>query len=1067
MKRILIVFAVVSVAFLLAACDNPTSSDGPSTDQAVVGSINGVVTDSTTGLGIPGVTVTAQTGNGGTGPTTTNAAGYYSIGGLVDGDTVVAFSKDGYTHSTVTATVTGTDAVTDDPWNEIAAVTEAINAALEENGNIYDATGITTLTEGDDGGYTFTASDGSTVNVTIDDNNNALFSYVSGETGLSRQYFTTQSGSTTLTPRSGAISGTVLAAFSTTEDESSSTELIEPAVGAQVRVATEGTDITFGTADDVVYPTAEEPTVTTANDGTFTIENLPIGVDVQVQVLPFEQTSSDDSITVTFDGDGSASLSEIAASITVALNGGERLLEDPIVAEPNYSTIRVVSHNIGSINPPLEIGRPADVTADNPNDIELTFSQGVNPSTFRAYIDFNADSTYDEGSDILLEPTWVADSNNTQVTLLPVVASNNGNGYLPYGLDGSDDAVLVLEGQSLLNGAPFDTYNVNSDGNDGDFAGIVTEDGLMIEQVDFLDASDNVTSTQFLYDVFSDTFYDYTADGSTVAPGGSIRLDFNKELTAGTVEVEFFDDANTNGDAEPNEEVLPANKVVTAIDGTDASILTITVPSQLSTGTEYMVAIRVKSTDADGDDVYNSDPDGNIFFTYDSLLLPFAPGTDPDLDNVDTNINLEAEDADGASVVNFDATGVAGRASNDFGYTDAIEIEFNQALTGNTVALYHWDDPAPNGDGDGAIDDNELTELTNGTDYTVTTAADSVNGTADTVLVITPAGQLYPGKTFVLDVEATSASSTFDLNPETFYVFQVEADPEDIVIPSDLAAYPYDIENFAFTGDADSTDTTITLDFDTLQELYDENGMFTFVFQPSGTGDWFAPSANTTADNKTRLARFFDSTQQITHTLDGETSEIVYDDGTSPPVGLAYNYLVYDNSIDYLVFAYNEKGLIAYPDAAVTVEDTVGPTTTPDAQTLETSVAGADFVGLTYTANAGTSDDTWTNNDVNGDGTAVEFDTDYSVNERFDEDSVSISGTFTDTNVTVALSSADGTTGYIVVTVTVPNGANLTAGDEIQIDFDDLSGNSVTEDNDNNAATADDEFYLDILDFDT
>jgi len=197
--------------------------------------------------------------------------------------------------------------------------------------------------------------------------------------------------------------------------------------------------------------------------------------------------------------------------------------------------------------------------------------------------------------------------------------------------------------------------------------------------------------------------------------------------------------------------------------------------------------------------------------------------------------------------------------------------------------------------------------------------------------------------------------------------------------------------------------------------------MYQLAYKASGTDEW--EPVTTDVANKSRLARFLDATENVTHDLTLDTDLWAG----------SYNYLVADNSIDYIVYAANEKGLLAFSNV-VTAEDTVRP----EGSVGDSFVAQANASALTQ---AGT---TYTNNT----GAAVELELTFSSTEPITGSSVTVSEGIANANVTVAENTAvsDYTAGTIGVTVTIPDTAVVTTGDYVQVVFNDTSGNTVVDD---------------------
>lgn len=632
------------------------------------------------------------------------------------------------------------------------------------------------------------------------------------------------------------------------------------------------------------------------------------------------------------------------------------------------------------------------------SDIELTFSQSINTSSFFAYIDMNTDNAFTEGTDVELAATWT-DATNTSVTLLPVMeVTNYGEGYLDYDLD----KPLKISGYGVLGGA----IRGAVDGVDLD---VITEDGLKLTEVRLLDANDTVYDTQNVYDATTgDLFYDNAVDTLYAVPGGSIVFEFSKDLTAADTEVELF---NAGAATTSGNEFLSANK----FDPTTATnTVTVDIPSQCIIGNSYDMAIRVLSTDASGLDVYNSDTLAtNIRYTYQSLLFPYEISStlDVDTDNVDTNIDITTISVTEATP--FDM-GTIGFTPTALAYDDVISLEFNGVLTSQTLTMYHWVDK--NGDVD--IDADELVALS-GTDAVVARTADTVNGTADTVVTITPAGFMAPGRYFLLDVAAASLSANYDIGDDRYFIFTV--DNTNVEIPdSKLTGYSYgDVANLSVVKDnagtayddlLDSMDATVDLEWTSNYEriLNGMAGVYT-IFRKSafpGNEDYVVVA---NAAEKTWFQ--FSNTISATDNLNNVVDIVENDLGNLEP-----NALIFNNSIEFRIAAFDSKGLMSISDE-LSVADEVPPT-----------------INAAYGAGTGFADDLIA---LAAGGTD---DVVFYANEPLNSASVSISSTNVD--VTIDTADSDFEEGRISIDVTAQATGAVNSGDTLTVSFVDTSGNN-------------------------
>jgi len=970
-KKVVSLLTIAVLIFFAAACSQPTDSEsnnGPSTEQAVVGSVNGYVVDAMTGNGLAGVTVSAQVGNGSVKTTTTSASGYYSIGGLIAGDTILSFYRDGYQTEYLdiadVVTVAADDAVNEDAWNEWEELQILVDEAL--NGGSGDLGSLTTLNEAGDGTYTYTLADGSTVTISTDENNEALYNYMDSELGLNHVLFTTTAAaSVTMNPLVGSISGSIEAFFQYVmgTDEVFDTE--EHAAAAGVPVYFSFTDID-GTK--TYWPNLDDPQVLTDANGDFLVENLPVGIDLDMELGNFQQAlPSDDTVLVSFDGTNLSDINGDAIGPITLYSDDTYMMDIETAVYANHDNVRVISHNIGTINPVLAID----------GTIDLTFSDSINTDSFEAFIDINENQIFDEGSDIALVATW--DATNTTVSLA------GETGYLEYDLD----CELYISGYSAL-GGPIALL-------DDDYLDVLTEEGLMVEGISFLDANGVVYDTLEYDSTTGDLFYATTVGNETLyaVPGGTIVIDMTKDVDDTTFEVEIFSGSVGGNDLADGDAFLEANKIVEVATG-NADTISFEVPSQLVLESPYTFAFRIVGASADALDIYNSDPGNNIEFTYEPVLHPYELHStlEVDEDNVDTNIDL--------SILSYGAAAASGQ---NVEYTDAISLEFNQALTtaNSSATLYHWID-----DGDGLVEEGELFA----TASTVTYSADSINGTADTVMTITPDYFLYPDRYYAVQIDVESAQAEYAVTGDDFFMFQAEM-TDAFVYPAATDATP--ITGLVSTNETDdyvavdSVDGTVTLEWDSLADLYGTADRYViYTKSSSDTETEYAPLAPVPENNY--FANIWAGGLVTT------TDAVVTDTVIS---ALTPNVLIYGGSMNYVVTSYTEAGFLAVSNELVIIDE-VNPTgafTTP--LTAVDNTAGVVPVVQT-----------------------IEFQSTEPISNFVITDASSdFTNGINGDQVTIAVNATTAELdGYIAIDVTIPAGASIATGDFVTLAITDTNG---------------------------
>lgn len=1078
------------------------------------GTYSGVIFDGVTGRGLAGVTV-EMAGKS----VTTSSTGLFVIEDIPGGTYTVSFNHDGYLGvESYQVTFNPEQYKIDDPWGQMeqadlaliarnAGPFTAIDTDSDDDPLTDDETtstignlGATTWTYNEDAGtYNLNTEDGGVIEVNFNEQGEPLEAfYLDGE-----YEFGQSDGAFAMYPLNGGITGTLKVLYERVGNTGAQTRTEFAAQGTQVLVRVPAVQAPDGADPDNsggsegnteqnrdTIDGAPVFSGTVGANGVFEILNVPAGVNLEIIVPTFAQTDDretpddeTDDIAYGF-GDLTTARSNTRGDntfvATVDSNStNDAILVGDIVVDPIDGDAEIIAQsNMGSINAPLA----ADGT------FSVTFSKPINPNGFEANLDSDGTDDYEPGTDDrMLSVTW--DATATQATFAPMDDPDTAadESSLPFGYSLQPRLKLIILGGTTSDGngilyvdsdgpsAAADAPGIDTDGNGiGDETLLVyTQDDLELLSIEYLDGSANVIEFDNIADIIA---------GETTTPvvpnGGQVRFTFNKTLddTVGA-DVEIFEDDNGDGDdavttAANLSTAFGVSKIATPVIANDATAgtatVTVTLPDGLSFGQLYAIAISVQTNGTPVEEFVGFNDDGGneddllASFEYNTALQPVAFNT-----NVDTNINLTTATVGTTDLTgDFDATdGSTTNVSNDFGYTDTIEIEFNQALTGQTIVMYYWEDG-----GDSIIQEGELTELTNGTDYTVTIADSTAVAATSTVIEIDPAGYLAIGGRFALDVEATSAAGTFDLNTDEYYVFQVEATPEEFLAPT--AGYPYTISDFVvndsdgpdanadeasdytmnaqYSDNIDSTEFDIDLDFTLLAERYGATGMYEIAFRPSGVDEWAVSSPLVEVDAKNRIGRLFDSTQSITHVLGDpaagaalaeETGETLYVEG-----GIPYNYLYGGSSIEYILYAINEKGLYAFSDV-VSVSDTVPPTgsatTNPltnfNANGIADGTAGQVFFGGAFTVNGGdaAANDTFT---ADAGGT---FDITFTPSERIDDSTVVLTDTFADAGITTSVTATDS---VITVTVTYAAGDVFTSGEYVQVVFDDTSGNTVVDD---------------------
>jgi len=118
------ILAVVSMLFVLSACENP--SGGGSSSRGVLGQVTGVLYDTVTFKPVEGVTVKA-----GSKTVKTDKNGYFLLKDVGVGTETIAFNKDGYRFTTRTITVDANLYKTTDPFMDVDALEKQLEVLQE------------------------------------------------------------------------------------------------------------------------------------------------------------------------------------------------------------------------------------------------------------------------------------------------------------------------------------------------------------------------------------------------------------------------------------------------------------------------------------------------------------------------------------------------------------------------------------------------------------------------------------------------------------------------------------------------------------------------------------------------------------------------------------------------------------------------------------------------------------------------------------------------------------------------------------------------------------------------
>ena len=165
-----IFFIILALLILLPSCKSPSS---PDMDGVTTGTINGTVTDTSTGSPIAGANVSTQPA---TTTTTTDAQGTYSISNVAPGSYTVIASASGYITGNASATVTGGQTATANLALQPSPTTGTISGTVTDESTgtpiagasvstqpatttaTTDTQGNYAISDADEGSYTVTAS---------------------------------------------------------------------------------------------------------------------------------------------------------------------------------------------------------------------------------------------------------------------------------------------------------------------------------------------------------------------------------------------------------------------------------------------------------------------------------------------------------------------------------------------------------------------------------------------------------------------------------------------------------------------------------------------------------------------------------------------------------------------------------------------------------------------------------------------------------------------------------------------------------------------------------------------
>lgn len=962
MARMFVRAAILVAAIILAGC--PLAGDNnAATDALVLGTYSGVVYDALTGQGLPGVTV-EMAGN----TTETTQTGLFVITNIPGGTYAVAFSRDGYL--AVESRLVEFDPLTFTPGYLSG---EPLG---ETQGSVREAAP-----------GTFGVSDGAF----------GMWPLSGGISGQLQVEFTSVGNNANLRAREMAQAGVIVYAAVRQDETSIGNDAANPD-------SSSGNETGTNQNRDIAGRAIFRGTV--GANGRFEMTGIPAGVELDLYVRPFAQDYQ--GVSYYF---GNVNADPVLERIVAAVDtdADPTPLDEVVIRSRDGGASIVEQAGFGEISAPLV----ANAT------FSLTFSKSISPNNFRAFLDSGGNGVYDVNTDDrLLEVSW--SDNGLTGTFAPQddPDSDGDESVLPYGYDETPmqliiDRGLAADGSEIEyrdtdgEGSDVPGIDTNSDGLGDETLKVYTLPALELLSIEYLDTNGVVLGARRVLQG--------AAPEAIVMPsGGQIRFTFNKSLDTTFAEAELFD---TDGQTPPGTNgytFVDTSKIDTPAiaNGADSSTATVNVPSGLTFGQDYLLAVSIR-TDGTPVETYvgstigdDDGADGLAWFEFGSVLQPLRPET-----NTDTTFNLTRATV-GSGAVTFgptDATGTA--ASNDLPYRGAIRIEFSEPITANpTVELAAWND-----DGDDIVEADELVALSVGSDVTVTREADSVSDTPQTVVQIAFVADRYPGSRYVLRVEAESTGSSFQMGANEYFVFATKSTIDGFTAPASLTTYPERVEGLAiasvtgaYTG-VDSADTTVGLTWTSREELYGETGVYS-IYRRSvvPTDRNYSPVA--TANEISWLASLFSTA--ITAT-DNSLSA----DGLVTPIGpINVNALVFDGTATYLIAARTAKGFAAY-SSELEVTDTIPPT-------------GSFTSPLVAQTNGGTA--------------TVTQQVEFQATEVVATGTIQVVDQPADSAVTVSVDQSASALdeGLIVFAVAIPAGSSVVSGDTLTFQFADTSGNT-------------------------
>jgi hypothetical protein len=600
--------AAVSVLIGLLGCDNTTNSDSGKSYTGVLGELSGVVFDELTGIPLEGVLVST-----GERSAKTNKAGAFTIDKVIPGTYTVSYSLAGYRIATrKVITVDSQKYLDDDPYLEKDAYDKyaaLFTKWLTDRGAIQMemAQEDQPYLPGDgwtyNGGGTFTA-DGGNVQVTYSEETGDFdFTF---EPDIKKLDYTYRYGITlevvALKPLNAGFDGEIKIVLAAADSVAHPAPISAPA-GLRVWFKDMGI-VTPATAEPVYEDGDDDENLAirgiykaeTDRNGKFTVTGLPANTRFGVQVNNFSHTVSKE--TYYFDGT-KVYLLETAnlatptpyAPVDTLANGSYTL--KPIVLYAEKEVVFVSAYKAGTLADPIPVRDKEGVDAKGAAttikaEIELTFTEALDPSSFSAYLEdlpvaaaappLPQTDPRGYGYVKLKAVSWSADKKTVTLAAADIPDVGYGTITLPYN---------EFE-TAYLDQNPTGTVSVRAKKADGTEAFVAskvpvyTEEKIKLLSVEVLEPTDPRIATRPSRSLF------------TVKLTGAVMLTFSKPISKDSINTDFT--FGTLGAKEHPDYM---------IDATNGAIVYVFIDQKIPYGARTAISYRVVSA-AHSDDFIGS-----------------------------------------------------------------------------------------------------------------------------------------------------------------------------------------------------------------------------------------------------------------------------------------------------------------------------------------------------------------------------------------------------------------------------------------------------------------------------